>query len=79
MLRTSAGTFGIEPNALHPLFLVLVVSNLFHCKAALGGNLLKRQSALGVVVEVFARGVYRLDVRFIQSVVLVFGLSWLSN
>jgi hypothetical protein len=52
---------------------------LFHCKAALGGNLLKRQSALGVVVEVFGRGVYRLDVRFIQSVVLVFGLSWLSN
>ncbi len=48
-----------------------MVPNLVHGEAALGDNLIEGDAALGILVEVLARGSYRLPVFYCQGVIII--------
>src|ERR1700678_1555854 len=59
MARTSAGTSSRKRTLFTPGFTpvsVLVIADLIHGKAAIGGDLRERDASLGILPEVFTRG-----------------------
>jgi hypothetical protein len=71
MARTSAGTSGWK-RIFFTSASLLVIADLIHGKAALGGDLLERDASVGILSEVCTRGGDGAPVFFGQRLVLRF-------